>query len=254
MRPNNGAIKLVDWSNPSPSPLDPRYGSGVLNVFNAYKQLTAGKHGYIESGSVSTGNPHPPLGATGNLSNVSGWDFNSLSSSALSDGINHYYFNLVANPPSATFTGTITLVWNRQAHQTDINNLDLFLYDTASGTLIAASVSVVDNVEHLYIPQLPQGRYDLQVLKHGGTTVSLSETYALAFEFFALRLTIAPSGNGVALTWPAYPAGFFLESAPSLNAPVTWTAVNLTPLLINQQNRLVISPASGAQFFRLSRP
>jgi hypothetical protein len=250
----NGAIKPVDWSNPSPSPLDPRYGSGVLNVFNAYKQLAAGKHGYIESGSVSTGNPHPPLGATGNVSSLSGWDFNSLLSSALSDGINHYYINLVANPPNATFTGTITLVWNRQAHQIDINNLDLFLYDAASGTLIAASTSLVDNVEHLCISQLPQGRYDLQVLKHGGATVSSSETYALAFEFFALSLTIAPTGTGVALTWPAYPTGFVLESAPSLNAPTTWTAVNLTPLLTNQQNRVVVNSAAGAQFFRLSRP
>ena len=35
----NGAIKPADWTNGAASPLDARYGAGVLNVFNSYKQL-----------------------------------------------------------------------------------------------------------------------------------------------------------------------------------------------------------------------
>jgi hypothetical protein len=250
----NGAIKPANWLNPSPSPFDPRYGSGVLNVFNSYNQLAGGKNGYIESGSVSIGGDHPPLGATGNVNSLSGWDLNTSSSTVLSDGINHYYFDLRAASGDAAYTATATLVWNRQAFQTGINNLDFYLYDAVSGNLMGASTSVVDNVEHLHIPRLPQGRYDLQVLKRGGTVVSLSETYALAFEFFAVPLNIVPSERGVVLTWPDYPAGFVLQSAPSLNEPVTWNPVDLTPVVTNRHNVVEISPPDGNQFFRLRRP
>ena len=38
----NGAIKPTAWSNPSPSPLDPLYGAGILDVFESYHQLTGG--------------------------------------------------------------------------------------------------------------------------------------------------------------------------------------------------------------------
>ena len=41
----NGAVKPTAWSNPSPSPLDPRYGAGVVNVFNSYHQLLGGNKG-----------------------------------------------------------------------------------------------------------------------------------------------------------------------------------------------------------------
>ena len=181
----NGAIKPADWTNGPSSPLDARYGAGVLNVFNSYKQLAGGKHGYIVSTSVSIGGAHPPTGASGTVSTLSGWDFNTNTSSSSSDGVNHYYFNATNGVSNATFTATATLVWNRQRNQSAINNLNLFLYNAANSNLVAVSTSAVDNVEHLFVPKLAQGRYDLQVLKKGGTYVSASETYALAFEFFS---------------------------------------------------------------------
>jgi hypothetical protein len=69
--------------------------------------------------------------------------------------------------------------------QTTINDLDLFLFDAASNTLVLSSQSLVDNVEHLFLPGLRPGRYDLQVFKHGGSAgrVTTAETYALAFDF-----------------------------------------------------------------------
>ncbi len=249
----NGAIKPLDWTNASPSPLDPRYGSGVLNVFNSYKQLAGGQHGFIQSNSVTAGSAHPPLGSTNNVSSRSGWDFNTVTSSTLNDGINHYYFNLQTSSPNATFTGTMTLVWNRQARQTSINNLDLFLYNTATGALVGSSTSAVDNVEHIFLPRLPQGRYDLQVLKHGGSYVTSTETYGLAFEYFAQPLAIVPAGNNVNVTWPLYPAGFVLQSTTNLASPANWSIVSATPSVTNQQN-LVNLPANVPQFFRLSRP
>jgi hypothetical protein len=250
----NGTIKPVDWTNVPPSPLDSRYGAGVLNIFNSYEQLAGGKHTFIVNTIVSTNSPHPPTSAGGTVSTLSGWDFGTLSSTTSSDSVNHYYFNVTNGVNGAAFTATATLVWNRQLNTTNINNLDLFLYDVASSNLMEASTSAVDNVEHLWLPQLPQGRYDLQVLKHGGNnTVSSSETYALAFEFFSLRLSASQSGTNVVLAWPVYPAGFVVETAAGLVPPVAWSTLNATPMITNNQNR-VTSGAGANQFFRLRRP
>jgi hypothetical protein len=250
----NGAIKPVDWTNVPPSPLDSRYGAGVLNIFNSYEQLAGGKHTFIVNTTVSTNSPHPPTGASGTVSTLSGWDFNTLSSSVPSDSVNHYYFNVTNGLHGAAFTATATLVWNRQTNKTDINNLDLFLYDVASSNLMDASISAVDNVEHLWLPQLPQGRYDLQVLKHGGNnTVSSGETYALTFEFFSLSLKVTPSGSNVVLTWPVYPDGFVVESTPGLTPPIVWSTVSATPIVTNKQNRLTLG-VDASQYFRLRRP
>jgi hypothetical protein len=251
----NGAVKPADWIRTNSSPLDTRYGAGILNVFNSYEQLAGGKHAFITGNSVSVGTAHSPTGAPGNVSGLQGWDLNAIASTAVSDAINHYYFNLTNSANNATFTTTATLVWNRQLSQSGINNLDLFLYNVGSGNLIAASTSAVDNVEHIFLTGLPPGRYDLQVLKHGGTTTtSPSETYALAFEFFAIPLTIAKSGTDAVLTWPVYPAGFVLESTASLDPPGIWSTVNVNPVITNSQNHVVLNDASGNQFFRLRRP
>jgi hypothetical protein len=251
----NGAIKPSDWTNTPPSPLDPLYGAGVLNVFNSYKQLTGGKHGYIVASAVPLGNPHPPTGTGGTIVALSGWDFNTITSSPASDEINHYYFNVTNGSSNAAFTATATLVWNRQLDKTNLNNLDLFLYDAVSSNLVAASTSVVDNVEHLWLPQLPQGRYDLQVLKNGGLNpASITETYALAFEFFSLSLKVTQAGTNVLLTWPIYPTGFTLNTTASLTPPIAWNALNTTSTATNGLNQVTWGVSNTSQFFRLQRP
>jgi hypothetical protein len=250
----NGAIKPADWTNSPSAPLHPRYGAGVLNVFNSYKQLTGGIHGYIVSTTVSTGGAHPPTGASGTVSTLSGWDFNTNTSSFLNDSVNHYYFNITNSTKGAAFTATATLVWNRHQNQTGINNLDLFLYDTASGNVVLSSTSTVDNVEHLFVPRLPPGRYDLQVWKAGGpATVSTAEPYALAFEFFSTTLTKAGSGANTTVSWPIYPTGFVLESANSLSPPVAWSANNPAPVVVGNQNVVSLNATNASQFFRLRR-
>jgi hypothetical protein len=251
----NGAIKPADWTNNSPSPLDTRYGAGVLNVFNSYEQLAGGKHGYIVSNSVITNSPHLPTGAAGTVGALSGWDFNTNSSSATTDGVNHYYFNVTNNLNGAKFTVTATLVWNRHRNKTGINNLDLFLYDAVSSNLVACSTSLVDNVEHIFVPQLPQGRYDLQVLKKGGTTVTASEPYALAWEFFSTPLSVAQAGTNTALSWPVYPAGFVVETAMNLISSAIWSTNNIpSPVVTNDQNFILLNATNANQFFRLRRP
>ncbi len=254
----NGAVKPVGWTNVPPSPLDTRYGAGILNVLNSYEQLAGGKHGYIVATSVPTGNPHPPAGASGTISELSGWDFNTNSSSSASDEINHYYFNVTNGFNNAAFTATATLVWNRQQNQTNINNLNLFLYNAANSNLVASSTSLVDNVEHIFVPKLAPGRYDLQVWKAGGipnaTIVSYSETYALAWEFSSTFLKLAPSGGNLLLSWPIYPDGFVLASATNLTSPVVWSTNNPVPVVMNGQNQVVVAATNTSQFFRLQPP
>ncbi len=202
----NGAVKPADWTNSNSSPLDARYGAGVLNVFNSYEQLAGGKNNPGATNLISIGAAHPPVAATNFIPVTSGWDFETISSTATNDAVNHYFFN------ATNGFVTATLVWNRQLGETNINDLDLFLYDCARSNLVTCSTSRVDNVEHIFLPKLAAGSYDLQVLKNGGANVvSDDETYALAFEFAPAKLNLARAGANAVLTWPVYPAGFCVK-------------------------------------------
>jgi hypothetical protein len=253
----NGAVKPAGWTNSSGAPLDLRYGAGVLNVFNAYEQLAGGKHGFVDSGMVPAGTPHPPTGAAGSVPGLSGWDFAQLASQGepAADAVNHYFFNATNSAGNNPFTATITLVWNRQLGEANINQLALFLFDAANSNLVACSTSLVDNVQHVFLPQLPAGRYDVQVWKAGGTNaVSDVESYALAWEFDQASLQIMGTGTNYLLTWPLYPAGFHVESATNMDAPA-WQTNNLPgPAITNHQNEIVCSPTNNALFFRLTQP
>jgi hypothetical protein len=129
------------------------------------------------------------------------------------------------------------------------------LFNAANSNLVTCSTSRVDNVEHLFIPRLPAGRYDLQVLKNGGTNVvSAAETYALAFALVPTKLNFTGSGPNAVLTWPAYPAGFLVETTTNLAAPA-WSTNNLpAAALTNRLNFLQMPMTNALQFFRLRLP
>ncbi len=254
----NGAVKPLGWTNLAPSPLDSRYGAGLLNVLNSYEQLAGGKSSFIQTTTTPIGGEHPPAGATGSSAVLSGWDFNTNSSSTTADTVNHYYFNVTNSLTESEFTAAATLVWNRQKDQTNINNLQLYLYDCASSNLIACSTSLVDNVQHVFVPHLSQSRYDLQVWKAGGTPghsiVSAAEAYALAFQFVLQPVLTFRGGVDPVLTWPVYPAGFGLEASTNLILAV-WTTNDLPPTVItNGTNVIPLNPTNSTQFFRLSAP
>ncbi len=256
----NGAVKPpgwtnVIWTNGARLVLDTNYGAGVLNVFNSYEQLAGQKQTNFVSASVSAGAAHPPTGATNTIGALSGWNFTNLTSSSSLDAAAHYYFNVTNGVSNAAFTATATLVWNRQQSKSSINNLYLFLYNAANSNLVAVSTSAVDNVQHLFVPELPQGRYDLQVLKKGGSYVSPSETYALAFEFFSLPLNVVKSGTNIVLKWPIYPTSFVIQSTTNLTPPAAWNSLsNLVVPVTNNQNNAVLTATNRNQFFRLQRP
>ena len=75
-----------------------------------------------------------------------------------------------------------------------INNLDLYLYDVTTQSLLSTSVSTVDNVQQLYVGGLNPGDvYDMQVRKLGGHGSSVNqETYAFAYD-------IAPTAGDLLL-------------------------------------------------------
>ncbi|MFL5003709.1 MAG: S8 family serine peptidase, partial [Xanthobacteraceae bacterium] len=114
----NGARKPAGWTNSPSSPLDLRYGAGLVNAFNSYRQLHGGK-----------------VSDPARITSRCGWDFTALSSPT-----NEYHFELSGSKP---FCFTATLTWLRNYGQTNISNLDLLLFG-ANGSLIASSRSQVD--------------------------------------------------------------------------------------------------------------
>jgi len=142
-------------------------------------------------------------------------------------------------------------VWKKPAAA--LVNLDLFLYAVSNNALVTCSTSSVDNVEHIFVPKLPAGRYDLQVLKHDVIPPG-SEDYALAFDFSPVTLSLARAGTNVVVSWPASPAGFVLQSVSSLNFPIAWQDVTTDSVLSNAMNTVTFSASNSNQFFRLFRP
>lgn len=251
----NGAVKPADWTNSPSTPLDFRYGAGVLNVFNSYEEMAGGEQGYTAVTDVSSGAPHPPPVTAANVPVLNAWDFNTNTSSSL-DSVNHYFFEITNGSPDALFTFTATLVWNRHQNETAINHLSLFLYNAANSNLVACSTSVVDNVQHVFLPQLPQGRYDLEVWKAGGlNTVSAAEPYALAWAIFSESLDVAQSGSNLRLSWPLYPAGFALSGTGNLLSPAIWSTNDIpAPVITNNENVVWLNASNSVQFFRLQTP
>lgn len=258
----DGAVKPIGWTNSNAAPLDARYGSGLANIYNSYVQLTGGKHVYIAATSVTTGGAHPPNGATGTVSTLNGWDFNTNTSGSFNDAINHYYFNVTNAAGATPFAVAATLVWNRHYNANyeispeGINNLKLFLYNCANSNLVNCSTSLVDNVQHIYMTNLPPGRYDLQVWKAGGLSiVSDAEPYALAWAFTPPPTLTVSGGASPALSWPVYPAGYGITASTNLALAGAWSATNLpASTFVNRQNYLPLAATNPAQFFRLASP
>ncbi len=246
----NGAVKPSDWTGSPVVPLDARYGAGVLNLFNSYRQLAGGKQILSATNKIALDADHPPATATNTIPVHAGWSLGNISSSPTNDAVWHYLFNVT------NVMATATVVWNRQFGAAGVNDLDLFLYDCANSNLIASSISYVNNVEHLWVTNLPAGRYDLQVVKYGGTNVvSHTETFALAWQLVPPPALAIAQGVSLSLTWPFYPAGFVVEATTNLLFSGGWTTNQWSPpVFTNGQNTLFLNPTNAAQFFRLRQP
>lgn len=193
-----GAMKPGGWTHSETAPLDVNYGAGVVNAYTSHRVLAAGKRNptaTTHTGSI--GGDHDAVNS-GTAYGAQGWNLKALANAnPTSDAVDHYLLSLMGHNGMA-FTATLT--WYHPVSESvargdedytisGLNNLDLYLYHADTNTRVAASRSLIDNVEHLHLPVLGAGRYDLQVLKNGrdpagdgANWVSVSEMYALAWQ------------------------------------------------------------------------
>jgi len=237
----NGAIKPFGWTHTPTAPLDTHYGSGLLNIYYSYEQLAAGQTGFSNGDSSSTPENSSPI------SSLLGWGFETFSPDPLNPAVNHYCFDITN---ASGFTLTSSVVWERASGASGVNQITLSLYNFNTGALVAQSVSSVDNVQHLYVPVLPSGDYDLQVARAANLD---GDDYALAFQFFPIApipLSIAAVGTNLTISWPATPTIYALQQTTSLNPPISWSAAPNSQLLTNGQVVVNFTPPTAA-FYRL---
>lgn len=157
-------------------PLDDQLGAGQLNAQRAKTQF--------ESGQWNAGEPAAPR---------IGWDWGELAGAG---AVNKY--PLADTVASGNFV-SLTLAWDRQVKLDDgdndglydvgesfqevgLTNLDLHLLPRGATSLtqaVAASISVVDNVEHLFFPVPSSGQYEIWVSQVDAPLES--QNYALAW-------------------------------------------------------------------------
>jgi hypothetical protein len=147
-----GASKqaLPQWRRlASAKPYDEVFGAGEVNIRNAWRIQAGGKWGAAEQSEVAG----------------QGWDFTAMKVAGQSC---RYFFTVLPGQFAQSFSAALT--WHRSidlgAGTAALANLTLRLYATeqfTSGTVIAESVSAVDNVEHVFLRHLPPGQYALEV-------------------------------------------------------------------------------------------
>jgi hypothetical protein len=158
-------------------PLDPIVGAGQLNAFRAYEQLSSSEQ---LPGTVG----------------LRGWNYGQLAGTP--DTSQDY---VIDRPLRAGSYLSATLAWNRQVDLEDanknnrydlgetfrdrgINNLDLYLMNADepdSLRQISASVSPVDNLEHLFVAIPETGRYKLRVVIKDNPVKLATQPYAIAW-------------------------------------------------------------------------
>lgn len=162
-----GATKdeFPSWSRAATQPIDTRYGAGELNILLAYRTLSGGRVTYNQ------------------LAPDTAWANESVRST-LGETRRTYYFDIPAGSASPRFSAA--LVWHRAVaaitYSATLADLNLALHHVDAGTftlgsVVQTSASTVDNLEHIYVPELPAGRYALRVSSSSGADTA----YALAW-------------------------------------------------------------------------
>jgi hypothetical protein len=171
-------------------PLDNQSGAGQVDGLAFARQYAAGR---FAPGAVS------PVG----------WALDTITGTAAPVDY------AVALPLQVGSTFAATLAWNRHVGRTDdgnglvdngdtfsllesLDNLDLYLL--RDGTPVAASVSTVDNVEHLYFTVTDPGLYTVRVARLDVAGSGTSEEFALAWAGTAVP---EPGAVGAVMTLAA---------------------------------------------------
>jgi hypothetical protein len=167
-----GATKneFASWDRTVTRPLDEVYGAGELNVYNSYQ---------IVQGGQFAGVTVEPTFSVG----ISGWDY--VDSLQPNDTL-YYNFTVANNQLLSEFS--VSLNWNLEVNDLDsstntfapealLANMSLRLFDSSDtflGSLLDASLSPVDNLEHLYMRGLGAGTYTLAVNTDRATDMGIA--------------------------------------------------------------------------------
>jgi hypothetical protein len=168
-----------------------------------------------------------------------------------------------------SFTGTLT-----NTSLTDnlfLNNIQFNFTGAATNYLTADTNIFFANVPGILLPgetyndvvfgiainpAVPPGNYSGTVTIQGGldifaATNLTNQTFQVSLLLAALG--IAASGSNLLLSWPSPPGGFVLQQNSDLTT-TNWLTVTNTPAITNFQNQVILSPATGSQFYRLKYP
>jgi hypothetical protein len=232
-----GATKeeFPSWSRSTTQPIDTRYGAGELNIHHAYRTLVGGRSTY------------------GEVAPNTAWA-NWWVSSTLSDVRRTYYFEIPAGSVSPRFSAA--LVWHRPVTAASgsysaaaLPAIDLTLHNVAAGTftlgaVVQSSESPVDNVEHLYVPELPAGRYALRVQADSNTDTD----YALAWR--TLPTVAVAATTPVAREIDGSPGVFTItRTGPTtspLLVPLAWGGTSVSGVHYTTPPSSVLVPAGSA--------
>jgi hypothetical protein len=189
-----GATKqqFAGWNRTVTRPLDAHYGAGQLNVFRSYHVLAAGKQAASSNATVK----------------ARGWNFAQTAASP-----QLYFFDIGPGEAAPDFSALLT--WNRTItaawplSTSSLANLTLKLYAVTgftAGALIDSSESSLDNIEHIYLPNLAPGRYAMEVtanqagVNYGLAWYSQATVTVTAMTPEASEFGVAPGGFTITRT------------------------------------------------------
>jgi uncharacterized delta-60 repeat protein/uncharacterized repeat protein (TIGR01451 family) len=148
-----------------------------------------------------------------------------------------------------TLPPTVTLVSASPAGYLVVGNNVIFsnLGNLGSGAEVGASITVHPTVAGEITNTAIVASSVLDSLKANNT--ASVKTIVVGG---GVTLTVSRSGNNFIMAWPASAANYILESANTLNAPVTWTQVTTPPAqLVGNQNVVTVGTTNASRFFRL---
>jgi hypothetical protein len=152
-----------------------------------------------------------------------------------------------------------------------LNNIQLSFNGAATNQLAAKTNVFFVNVPGILLPgeiysdvvfavslnpAAPPGIYSGTVAIQGGTNILAatdlaSQTFQVSLSPAALAITM--SNTNIVLSWASPPGNFILQQNSDLRTN-NWMTVTNAPTIENGQNRLILPPSTGRQFYRLDYP
>ncbi len=235
-----GASKenLPGWQRAATDkPYDVTFGGGELNIRNSYHILASGRQQPSNTTERAT----------------KGWDHGSSDSAAPQ----RYFFTVPEGQWANTFSAAVT--WHRHLSPdfatVTVANMDLRLINASGfvvGSTVDESVSSIDNVEHVFLRNLPAGQYALEV-----TADTDGEPYGIAWEAQigsgpALTMQVGTTATTLNLTRLDPFKTYSIETSSDLNtwSPLTTTrTADTTPATTAQWSESV---SAVRRFYRLN--